>query len=187
MRFLLTLVLTLVWACVPAEAASASSTPRQAWFYSTTTLQASTAPVIWCSFVTAGSAKAAANSDRFGPTESGWLRYRGNAIENLMLMSQSEDAYVEDSYTFGPDLAVKEIVRRGHYVEDPFVRVTFKPDGKGHLHMTAQSRRALQSWQHTTYFLDWPLYASFAKIPFAGLIHMKPSISVSEACQQTKG
>ena len=157
MRFVLTLVLTLVWSCIPAETASASSAPRQAWFYSTTTLRASAAPVIWCSFVTARSAKAAVNSDRFEPTEAGWLRYRDRGIESLMVMSQSEDAYVEDSYTFGRDLAVKEVVRRGHYVEDPFVRVTFKPDSKGHLRMTAQSRRALKAWQHTTYFLDWPL------------------------------
>jgi hypothetical protein len=126
------------------------------------------------------------NSDRYEPTESGWLRYRGTAIQSLMVMSQSEDAYVEDSYTFGRDLAVKEVVRRGHYVEDPFVRVTFKPDSKGHLRMTAQSRRALKAWQHTTYFLDWPLYPTFAEIPFAGLIHTKPSISVSKACQKTK-
>ena len=118
--------------------------------------------------------------------ESGWLRYRGNAIESLMIMSQSEDAYVEDTYTFGPDLAVKEVVRRGHYVADPFATATFRPDDSGHLEMAAESRRALDSWEHTTYFLEWPLYATFSEIPFAGLIDMKPVISVSEACQESR-
>jgi hypothetical protein len=103
-----------------------------------------------------------------------------------MVMSQSEDAYVEDSYTFGPDRAVKKVVRRGHYVDDPFVTATFGPDRRGHLQMTQESRRALKSWQHTTYFLEWPLYETFSEIPFSALINMKPSISVSEACQQPK-
>lgn len=141
---------------------------------------------MWCSFVTEASAKDAANSERFESVESGWLRYRGNAIESLMIMSQSEDAYVDDTYTFGPDMFVKEVVRRGHYVTDPFATATFKPDDSGRLSMTAESRRALQSWEHTTYFLEWPLYATFSEIPFASLIDMKPGITVSEACQATK-
>jgi hypothetical protein len=186
MRFVLTLVPTLVWACVPAEVPSAPSAPRQAWFYSTTTLRASTAPVLWCSFVTEANAKAAENSERFEPVESGWLRYRGNTIEILKVMSQSEDAYVEDTYTLGPHLAVRKVVRRGHYVSDPFVTATFRPDGSGHLQMTAESRHALESWKHTSYFLEWPLYATFSEIPFAGLIDVKPSISVSEACLERK-
>jgi len=186
MRFVPTLFLTLVGACVQADAASASSVRRQAWFYSTTPLRASSAPVLWCAFVTEGSAKAAANSDRFEPTESGWIRYRGGAIESLMVMSQSEDAYVEDSYTFGPDLGLKKVVRTGHYVGDPFVTATFRPDGRGHLQLTEDSRRALKSWQHATYFLEWPLYETFSKIPFSALIVTKPSIRVSEACRQTK-
>lgn len=186
MRFVLALVPTLLCACV-AELASAASGPRQAWFYSTTTLRASiTTPVVWCSFVTEESAKAAENSERFEPVESGWLRYRGNAIESLIVMSQSEDAYVEDAYTFGPDLAVKEVIRRGHYVNDPFATATFRPDDGGRLHMTPESRRALESWEHTTYFLGWPLYATFSEIPFAGLIDIKPGISVSEACQEIR-
>lgn len=187
MRFPLAIVPLLLCACIPTEVASAPPGPRQAWFYSTTPLQASNnAPVVWCSFVTEPSAKAAANSERFESVESGWLRYRGNAIVSLVVMSQSEDAYVEDTYTFGRDLAVKEVVRRGHYVTDPFVTATFKPDDNGHLRMTAESRRALGSWKYTTYFLEWPLYATFTEIPFTGLIHTKPAFSVSEACQESR-
>jgi len=185
MRFVLA-VPALLCASIPAQSASAASGTREAWFYSTTSLRTSAAPVLWCSFVTDASAKAAENSDRFEPVESGWMRYRGDAIESLTVMSQSEDAYVEDSYTFGPDLAVKQVVRQGHYVSDPFATATFRPDARGRLHMTAQSRRALQSWKHTTYFLEWPLYATFSEIPFAGLIKTKPVISVSEACREVR-
>lgn len=138
--------------------------------------------------MTEASAKAAANSDRFWHVESGWVRYRGDAVESLMVISQSEDSHVEDSYTFGPDLAVKEVVRQVRYIGDPFVTATFRPDESGHLNMTAESRRALQSWEreHATYFLGWPLYATFSEIPFAGLIDMKSDITVTEACRETK-
>ncbi len=172
--------------CVNGSGHAESDGPSQAWFYSTTTLRPSTTPEVWCSFVTEVSAEAAANSERFEPTESGWLRYRSNVIDSLMIMSQSEDAYVEDTYTFGHDLTVTQVDRKGHYVDDPFARATFKPDIRGRLTMTDESRRELRSWEHTTYFLEWPLYASFSEIPFAGLISMEPNISVSEACQETK-
>jgi hypothetical protein len=184
MRLLLTPVAALLCACIPAQFASAASGSRQAWFYSTTDLRSSSAPVTWCSFVTKASAEAAANSDRFTPVESGWLRYREKAIESLMVMSQSEDAYVEDSYTFGPGLTIKQVVRRGHYVSDPFATATFRPAAGGRLQMTAQSRRALKSWKHTTYFFEWPLYANFGEMPFADFIKTKPAISVSEACRE---
>jgi hypothetical protein len=189
MRFVLALIATLLCAGAPAGAASTAVGSKQAWFYSTTSLRASKAPILWCSFVTNASAKAAADGDRFWYVESGRLRYRGNAIESLSVMSESEDSAVEDSYRFGPDLAVKEVVRRGHYSSDPWVTATFRPDKSGHLHMTAASHRALQSWEreHATYFFGWPLYATFAKIPFAGLIHIRKSgITVSEACLKTK-
>jgi hypothetical protein len=158
-----------------------------AWFYSTTSLRVpAPTPITWCSFVTGASAKAAARNDRFDSVESGWLRYSGNYIERLMVISQSEDSYVEDSYTLGRDLAVKEVVRKGHYVSDPFVTAIFRPDASGHLRMTARSRKALRKWNHFTYFLEWPLYAKFSEIPFAGLIRLKRPIAVKEACQQTR-
>ena len=138
--------------------------------------------------MTEASAEAVVKDDRFWYVQSGWLRYRANAIESLVVISNSEDAHLEDSYTFGPDLAVKELVRTGHYGSDPFVTAIFRPDDRGHLTMTPQSRNALQSWErkHATYFLEWPRYATFSEIPFAGLIRMKPGITVTEACRETK-
>jgi hypothetical protein len=169
---------------IPSQARPAK--PGEAWFYSTTSLRApADAPITWCSFVTDASAKAAARSDRFEPVESGWLRYRGDSIVSLMIITQSEDSYLEDSYKFGPGLGVMEVVRKGHYSTDPFVTARFRPDAGGHLKMTAESRRALRSWKRLTYFLEWPLYAKFSEIPFAGLIRIKPSITVEPACQRS--
>lgn len=185
MRFVLPLVLTLLCAGAPVGAASPTVGSKQAWFYSTTTLRASKAPILWCAFVTDASAKAAADGDRFWYVEAGRLRYRGKTIEGLNVWMESEDSAVEDSYKFGPDMAVKEVVRRGHSRGDPWVTAIFRPDKSGHLNMTAVSRRALQSWRigHSTFFLDWPRYPTFSKIPFSGLIHIRKSgITVSEAC-----
>jgi hypothetical protein len=137
--------------------------------------------------VTEAGAEAAVESGRFQAVESGWLRYRGNTIDNLVIISQSEDSYLEDTYTFGPDLAVKEVVRRGHYLVDPFVTATFRPDHSGQLRMTAESRQVIRSWEHETYFFEWPLYTAFSEIPFAGLIGRSPSVTVSEACHETRG
>jgi hypothetical protein len=189
MRFALALVSTLLCAGAPAEAASAASGSKEAWFFSNTTLRVSTNPLLWCAFVTDASATAATKDDRFWYVESGWLRYRGKAIESFMVITNSEDSHVEDSYTFGPDLAVTKIVRTGHSSGDPYVTATFRPDAGGHLNMTVESRRSLEAWrkEHATFFLDWPRYATFAEIPFAGLIHMKSGITVSEDCQETKG
>ena len=92
MRFVLIPFAALIGACIPAQLAATDSRSKEAWFYSTTDLRYSNAPTLWCSFVTKASADAAENSDRFTPVESGWLRYRRNAIESLMVMSQSEDA-----------------------------------------------------------------------------------------------
>lgn len=157
---------------------------RQAWFYSDRQLEAETAtPETWCSFPTKQSANAAAKSDRFEAVESGWLQYRGDTITRLMITSQSEDAYVEDTYILAPDFTVKEVVRRGHYYSDPFVTARFQPDTKGQLKMIPASRRALKSWKHETYFFEWPFYATISEMPFAGLIHLKPHISVTKACR----
>ena len=173
-----------VCVCLFHPGQAAPNDPSQAWFYSTASLEVSAAPETWCSFVTEASAKAAENSERFEPWESGWLRYRGNAIDSIMIMSQSQDSYVEDTYAFASDLTVAQVVRKGHYVDDPFATATFRPDSHGRLRMTDESRSALRSWRHTTYFFDWPLYATFAEIPFAGLIGMERGISVSETCQE---
>lgn len=157
---------------------------RQVWFYSDLSVDAEGgAPETWCAFQTADDAKAAAKSDRFTSDESGWLQYRGDTITKLVVFTQSEDSYVEDTYTFGPSFTIKDVVRRGHYYSDPFVSARFRPDAKGHLKMTQESRRALRSWKHTTYFFEWPLYETFSEFPFSGLIKLNPRIKVTNGCR----
>ena len=171
---------TLFFAAYLSMAASSHArldSSGQAWFYS------EAASKRWCSFVKGTSAEAAANSGRLDSAESGWLRYRGGVVESIVITLQSEDAYVEDTYTFGPNLIVKEVVRRGHYVRDPFISTVFKPDARMQLKMIPRSQKAVHSWGQTqeTYFFDWPIYSAFSQIPFAGLISTRP-VSVSEIC-----
>lgn len=178
-----------LWACfsVGTSCHAQTAPSHQAWFYSDVTLETeSGAPETWCAFLSEDGAKAAAKSERFTSAESGWLQYRGHAITKLVVFSESEDAYVEDTYTFGPNLTVKEVVRRGHYYSDPFVSARFRPDRKGHLKITPESQRALQSWKHTTYFFEWPLYTKFSQLPFAGLVKLKPRITVTNGCHTVR-
>lgn len=161
--------------------------PSQAWFYSTKTLEdEGGTPERWCSFVTKRTAETAGNSERFEAVESGWLQYRENAVARLVITSQSEDAYVEDDYKFGPGLRLQEVTRTGHYYKEPLMAVTFRPNSQGLLTMTAASRLKVKAWKFENYFFDWPIYQRFSAIPFASLISMKPRVSVVETCKAVR-
>ena len=101
--------------CVSNADPASANPPKQAWFYRDSASQH------WCSVVTDADAKAASSNERFDWHETDWLRYHGSTIDSVMIMLQSEDAYEEDTYTFAPDLRVKQVVRRGHYIDDPFL------------------------------------------------------------------
>jgi hypothetical protein len=171
-----TLALLLAANLSLASAVHADGGQRRAWFYKDNTAQR------WCSLDTDAGAKAAANDERFAGSETGWLRYHGGVIDSIMVMTQSEDAYQEDTYTFAPDLSVKQVVRKGHYVDDPFLTVTFKLDARKRLVMTAESRRRVKNWRHENYFQNWPLYTSLQEMPFARLIQAKPKITIIGTC-----
>jgi hypothetical protein len=136
----------------------------------------------WCAFVNEANARSAEEGERFDWHESGRLEYGDDARVTVMVMSQSEDAYVEDSYSFAPDLSVAQVVRKGHYVNDPFFTATYRPDDAGTLNLTAETVEASGHWPHTTYFLEWPLYRTFAELPFAPLIETAPQLSLSANC-----
>jgi hypothetical protein len=149
---------------------------RQAWF-----LQDNETGQ-WCAFTAEASARAAEDGERFDFRESGWLEFGGDAPLAVKVTSQSEDAYVEDTYSFAPDMRVSQVVRKGHYWDDPFFTATYRLDDAGNLRRTAESVEAGKTWQHTTYFLDWSMYRSFAELPFAALIETQPRVSVSANC-----
>lgn len=165
-------------------AQAASGLPHEAWFYSTKALETDRAsPERWCAFVTKPAARAAAASARFGAVESAWLRYRDHAVVRLVITSQSEDAFVEDAYTFTPDMQVAQIIRTGRYATQLPITVIFRPDARGHLQLTAASRSKVRAAEFETYFVDWPIYQGFAAMPFAGLIATKPRFRVVAACK----
>ena len=136
----------------------------------------------WCAFVDEARAALAAEDERFDWSESSWLKYGEDRPLTLLVALQSEDAYVEDSYSFGPDLGVTEVVRKGHYIDDPFFTATYRRDGTGKLRLTPESIEAGRNWNHTTYFLEWPMYGSIADLPFAAQIETTPRVSVSANC-----
>jgi hypothetical protein len=150
--------------------------PRQAWFVSNYETKQ------WCAFVDEASASTAADDDRLDWSVSARLTYGVDQPVTLLVALQSEDAYVEDSYSFAPDLSLIQVVRMGHYVSDPFFTATYRPDDAGELHLTAESVEAVGNWDYTTYFLDWPIYRSFGELPFAALIETTPQVSVWGNC-----
>lgn len=146
------------------------------WFLSTEE------PVRWCAFVDKAKAREAADQDHFAGQEAAELIHDGSTVERVLVQTQSEDAYVEDTYRIGPDRRVTKLVRRGHYVTDPFTTATYLPDREGKLRLTAASRTALKRSKYTAYFLDWPVYERFGQMPFASLIRLKSRIAASTAC-----
>jgi len=162
--------------CVSGISPALANAPKQAWFYHDSKSKR------WCSVVTDADAKAASNNERFDGGETEWLRYHGSTVDSVTVMNQSEDAYEEDTYTFSPDLRVKQVVRKGHYLDDPFLTVTFKANAHGRLVMTDQSKRTAKTWPHMHYFETWPLYASLNSMPLSHLIRIKPIIGVKNSC-----
>jgi hypothetical protein len=164
----------------PCIADAASAPMGNAWFYSTAE------PTRWCAFTSAKAVKAAAASGRFDGGQSIWLRYHGSVIHSVLVTTESEDAYAEDTYSFDQTLRITQVTRRGHYINDPFFSVTFTPDASGKLRLTPASqalRRRQEHSKHETYFLDWPLYTGFARFPFAPLVKIKPAILISATCR----
>jgi hypothetical protein len=139
----------------------------------------------WCAFTNEARAKKAGSGDRFDGSETAWVEYDEHEFVLFVDATQSDDSYTEDSYSFDATGRVKQVVRKGHYSENPFFSVTYVPGADGKLTLTAPSRateRQQLKAQHETYFLEWPLYPSLTKTPFSKLIQTKPVISVTERC-----
>ncbi len=117
------------------------------------------------------------------------LRYHAAILDDVMVMTESEDAYVEDSYNFDRKLRVISVVRRGHYLNSPFFNVTFARDRAGKLSVTPASVQIVARQEtslHETYFVDWPLYRNFAQFPFKGLVSFGKHVAVTHQCAMDK-
>lgn len=158
---------------------AAGSVSKSAWFY----LMVDT--LHWCAVTTETEARAAARNEAFASGQSAWLRFRDNTVDSVLLTTESEDAYAEDTYRFGPGLRLISVERRGHYGDSPVFSVTFVPDRFGKLQLTPEAKIAKNREErtgHETYFVDWPLYRRFADFPFSHLVMMKPAITISRPC-----
>lgn len=149
------------------------------WFYATAEHQQ------WCAVTKEGTAKVAAASQQFASGLFALLRYHNNTLDNATITTESEDAYVEDTYTFGPSMQVTAVVRHGHYINDPYFSVAFVPNKSGTLVLNAASilrRKRQENGGHETYFVDWPIYRSFREFPFARLVAMGARITAVHHC-----
>jgi len=162
----------------PSAADAASPPETRVWFYRLLDKPQ------WCAVFRNQDAATAANSGAFDGSESAMLRVRGNTF-SVLVASRSEDAFVEDRYTFGPSLKLTGVARRGQYVQGSSLNVSFVPDRDGRLQLTSRSRTTMRKSSkagHETYFLDWPLYQRFADMPFASLVPFKPALGVADQC-----
>jgi hypothetical protein len=109
----------------------------------------------WCGFASRKTLDRRAKRDQIMAGDFGWARYGGDRLQSVTYAQESEDAYVEDRYVVGANNEVTKMVRTGHYFRDPWVSLTFAPDGRGRLRLTPASRRVLHKMEmagHETYF-----------------------------------
>lgn len=129
-------------------------------------------PQRWCAYRTSAQMQKAA---RTGETAVEWaeMQWQGGAVTRLLLGTESEDSYVEDTYGLDAAGRVVSLARHGHYINDPFWTATYRPNAKGKLVLTPQSAAELKkraAAKREDYFLEWSKYSSLSVIPFAGLI-----------------
>ena len=115
------------------------------------------------------------NRDRLAPNISGWARYGAKGLTSVTLFQTSEDAGSEDHF-FVDAGAVTKMIRTGGYIQDPSVSVTFEPDKRGRLRLTAASTIVVKQMNkagYDPYFVDWPHASRLSQLPFAKLLDLK--------------
>lgn len=86
-------------------------------------------PQRWCAYRTSAQMQKAA---RTGETAGEWaeMQWQGGAVTRLLLGTESEDSYVEDTYGLDAAGRVVSLARHGHYINDPFWTATYRPNAK---------------------------------------------------------
>jgi hypothetical protein len=173
------MAILMLCAAASSNAHATDTNVQHIWFYQTADHPS------WCAVTDEVKARAIAASERFASGSSAILVSRAGHIVSLTLTTDSEDASVDDTYTFGKDLKVTELVRRGHYINDPYFSVTFVLNASGSLELTAPSKQRVRQQEgagHETYWVDWPRYHSVQELPFANTVRLGPSILVLRRC-----
>lgn len=161
-------------AAMPAGAAS----PTRIW------LLAEPVSGHWCA-TTDIAPKSVQHPGRFAGGRSAMIEHAGKSGMIVHIFTESEDAYVEDSYTLDRRGAVTAVSRRGHYLNDPYISVAYVPIGRTRFALTSQSRRLRRRSDlanRETYFLDWPVYRRFAQMPFADVATISERVFIKRRC-----
>jgi hypothetical protein len=138
----------------------------------------------WCAFDRA-TLERQAKRDEIRPGESGWARFDAHGLQSVTYAQESEDAYSEDRYFVGPVHEVERMVRTGHYINDPWVSVTFEPDASGRLRLTPASKAIVQKmdasgWE--TYFVNWDHFSKLRQLPFGSLLDRQNGTQIVSGC-----
>lgn len=140
---------------------------------------------LWCAFASRKEADAALDSDDYDADARAILWHDGARIQAIMIAKESEDAFADDVYYLDARQRITRLVRTGRYGDDPLFSVTFVPDWTGRLVLTQASREVVRLMEQAEYgadIVDWPRFASFARMPFRSLITLRPSVSIRRGC-----
>jgi hypothetical protein len=139
----------------------------------------------WCAFTSRKAVQAALDSGDYDEDDRAALWLARGRLAAIMVSNDSEDAMADDVYYVDASRKVTRLVRTGHYIENPMFSVTYAPDWTGRLVMTPASRevvRLMDQAEYETYITDWPRFATFDRMPFRNLIHLKPTVSIPPGC-----
>ncbi len=138
----------------------------------------------WCAF-DRGTFERLAKQDEIQPGVFGWARFDAHGLRSVTYAQESEDAYSEDRYVLGPDHQIARMVRTGHYINDPWVSVTFEPDASGRLRLTPASAAIVKKMSAAgleTYFVDWDHFSKLSQLPFASLLDRQTGARIVSGC-----
>lgn len=140
---------------------------------------------LWCAFASLKTVQAALDSGDYEAENRTVVWLDHGQLTAIMVSNDSDDAIADDVYHFDTHQKIARMVRTGHYIWDPMFSVTFAPDWTGRLEMTPASRevvRLMEQAEYEPYITDWPKFASFDRMPFRGLIQLKPVAAVKTGC-----
>lgn len=138
----------------------------------------------WCAF-DRGTFERLAKQDGIQPGVLGWARFDAQGLKSVTYARESEDAYSEDRYVMGPDHGIARMVRTGHYINDPWVSVTFEPDVSGRLRLTSASAAIVKKMNAAgleTYFVEWDHFSKLGQLPFASLLDRQTGAQIVSGC-----
>ena len=191
-----TFLFAILLAAAPRAVAEAPSlppvddpvaTPAAAWFVE----DPSTGT--WCAFAEEGRAEAwlAERMARALPTDAtrrfGRAWVRDGVVNEVEIVTFTEDAVAEDRYALGPGGRMATLRRTGRYIHSPMATFVYvaAPDGRLRLdEASLEVVRRMDEAGQVTYIQDWDVAASVRDLPFSSLLETRDgAVRASAGCR----